>query len=318
MVFLKNHLERIEKDTVQSLKSKKRLQESTNRASERVPFPTSHLQLALAHARNSRVKNEILLNMNKQHVTLLVLLDLSAAFDTTDHCILPERLKSGFGIRGTALSWFASYLNNRSQQILIDGSLSMNFELSCGVPQGSCLGSLLFVLYASKIFQIVDKHLPGIHCYAEDNQLYLFFCPNASVNHEVALARMESCIDDIRNWMLNDKLKLTPLLMELHWLPIELRIEFKIILIVFKIFKGLAPSYLSSLITRKPESRYNLRNSCDKTLLSYPSFKSKATIGDRAFIFAAPKLWNNLPRDIRESSSINSFKSKLKTFLFKK
>ena len=126
----------------------------------------------------------------------------------TWHCILPERLKSGFGIRGTALSWFASYLSNRSQQILIDGSLSMNFELSCGVPQGSCLGSLLFVLYASKIFQIVDKHLPGIHCYADDSQLYLSFCPNASVNQDVALARMESCIDDICNWMLNDKLKL--------------------------------------------------------------------------------------------------------------
>ena len=106
--------------------------------------------------------------------------------------------------------------------------------------------------------------------------------------------------------------------MELHWLPIKLRIQFKIVLIVFKIFKGFAPSYLSSLITRKPESRYHLRNSRDKTLLSYPSFKSKATLGDRAFMFAAPKLWNNLPRNIRESSSINSFKSKLKTFLFKK
>ena len=106
--------------------------------------------------------------------------------------------------------------------------------------------------------------------------------------------------------------------MELHWLSIKLRIQFKIVLIVFKIFKGFAPSYLSSLITRKPESRYNLRNSRDKTLLSYPSFKSKATLGDRAFMFAATKLWNNLPRDIRESSSINSFKSKLKTFLFKK
>ena len=104
--------------------------------------------------------------------------------------------------------------------------------------------------------------------------------------------------------------------MELHWLYIKLRIEFKIVLIVFKIFKGFAPSYLSSLVTRKPESRYNLRNSRDKTLLSYPSFKS--TLGDRAFMLAAPKLWNNLPRDIRESSSINSFKSKLKTFLFKK
>ena len=130
------------------------------------------------------------------------MLDLSAAFDTIDHCILQGRLKSGFGIHGTALSWFASYLSNRSQQIIIDGSLFMNFELTCGVPQGSCLCPLLFVLYARKIFQIVDKHLPGIHCYADDSQIYLFFCPNASVNQEVALARMESCIYDIRNWML--------------------------------------------------------------------------------------------------------------------
>ena len=133
-----------------------------------------------------KVKNEILLNMNKQHVSLLVLLDLRAAFDTIDHCILLDRIKSGFGIHGTALSWFACYLSNRCQQILIDGSLSMNFELTSGVPQGSCLCPLLVVLYASKIFQIVDKHLPGIHCYADDSQLYLSFCPNASVNQEVA------------------------------------------------------------------------------------------------------------------------------------
>ena len=111
---------------------------------------------------------------------------------------------------------------------------------------------------------------------------------------------------------------INPLLMELHWLYIKLRIEFKIVLIVFKIFKGFAPFYLSSLITHKPKSRYNLRNSRDKTLLSCPSFKFKASLGDQAFMFTAPKLWNNLPRDIRESSSINNFKSKLKTFLFKK
>ena len=83
---------------------------------------------------------------------------------------------------------------------------------------------------------------------------------------------------------------ITPLLMELHWLPINLRIESKIVLIVFKIFKGFALSYLSSLITRKPESRYNLTNSRDKALLSYPSFKFKATLVDQAFMFAAPRL----------------------------
>ena len=83
---------------------------------------------------------------------------------------------------------------------------------------------------------------------------------------------------------------ITPLLIELHWLPINLRIESKIVLIVFKIFKGFALSYLSSLITCKPESRYNLRNSRDKILLSYPSFKFMATLGDQAFMFVAPRL----------------------------
>ena len=90
------------------------------------------------------------------------------------------------------------------------------------------------------------------------------------------------------------------------------------LLIVFKIFKGLAPSYLSFLITPKPVSKYNLRSSSDSTLLSYPNVKSKATLGEWAFLFAAPKLWNAVPRFIRESISIYTFKRKLKTHLFKK
>ena len=96
--------------------------------------------------------------MNRQHVTLLVLLDLSAAFDTIDHGILPERLRSAFGVRDTALSWFASYLSGRTQQVSIDGTLSTKLKLECGVPQSSCLGLLLFVVYASKIFAIVGNH----------------------------------------------------------------------------------------------------------------------------------------------------------------
>ena len=85
-----------------------------------------------------------------------------------------------------------------------------------------------------------------------------------------------------------------------------------------KIFKGLATSHLIFLITPKPVSKYNLRSSIDSTLLSYPNVKPKATLGERAFLFAAPKLWNAVPRFIRESISIDTFKRKLKTHLFQK
>ena len=109
---------------------------------------------------------------------------------------------------------------------------------------------------------------------------------------------------------------ITPLLVDLHWLPVKFRIEFKILLIVFKIFRGLAPSYLSFLITSKLVSKYNLRSSSDGTLLSFPNIKPKATLGEQAFVFATPKPWNVLPRFIRETNSIDSFKRQLKTYLF--
>ena len=111
---------------------------------------------------------------------------------------------------------------------------------------------------------------------------------------------------------------ITPLLVDLHWLPVKFRIEFKILLIVFKISKGLAPSYLSFLITFKPVSRYNLRSSSNGTLLSFLNIKVKATLGKRAFVFAAPKLWNALLRFIRETNCIYSFRRQLKTSLFEK
>ena len=98
-----------------------------------------------------RVKNDILLNTNKQHVTLLVLLDLSAAFDTVDHNVLLSRLHSKFGISGTALEWFRSYLNGRSQRVMVQGNLSQSLNLDFGVLQGSCLGSLLFTTLCKQI-----------------------------------------------------------------------------------------------------------------------------------------------------------------------
>ena len=155
-----------------------------------------------------KVKNDILMNMEDQCVTLLVLLDLRAAFDTVDHRILLDRLQFDFGISGTALNWFESYLSNRTQRISIDGVLSNIFNLKFGVPQGSCLGPLLFSLYASKLFKIVETHLPNPHCYADDTQLYIAFRQGNDMEEIAALTAMESCIADVSQWMHMDKLKL--------------------------------------------------------------------------------------------------------------
>ena len=146
--------------------------------------------------------------MNSQRVTLLALLDLSAAFDTVDHEILLRRLTTSFGIRGKALEWFSSYLSGRSQRILFDGVTSDNFDLRFGVPQGSCLGPLLFVVYASKLFEIVQAHVPDAHCFADDTQLYLSFNPNSPTDQAEAVCTMERCISDLRKWMYQDKLKI--------------------------------------------------------------------------------------------------------------
>ena len=80
--------------------------------------------------------------------------------------------------------------------------------LLIGVPQGFCLGLLLFSISASKVFDVIRLHLPSVHAYADDPQLYLSFCANSIDDQTAALAAMEHCISDIRSWMHHDKLKL--------------------------------------------------------------------------------------------------------------
>ena len=94
-----------------------------------------------------------------------------------------------------------------------------------------------------------------------------------------------------------------PLLRSLHWLPVKARIQVKILLITFKAIHGLAPEYLCDLLTFKT-SFYNLRSS-GSILLSIPAVRSKTTSGDRAFVVAAPKLWNSLPKELRAITNVN-------------
>ena len=91
----------------------------------------------------------------------------------------------------------------------------------------------------------------------------------------------------------------TPLLRELHWLPVRLRVGFKIVLVTFKIYHGVAPSYLKDLVSVLPDSCYQLRRNNNCILLERPRLRSKKTLGDRALSMAVPFLWNCLPLPIR-------------------
>ena len=84
------------------------------------------------------------------------------------------------------------------------GCLSDSIKLPHGVPQGSCLGPLLFTIYSSKLFEVIKDHLPVAHEYADDTQLYLSFKPDTSSSQSEAIEAMQLCIKAIRAWMTTD------------------------------------------------------------------------------------------------------------------
>lgn len=368
-----------------------------------------------------------------------MMLDLSAAFDTVSHQHLLSTLQR-LGITGTALEWFQSYLDHRSQTIYINRTRSESQHLECGVPQGSVLGPILFTLYTSSLGALLRQRDCNYHMYADDTNLYLIFEPQFLSSN---ITEMEKTADLVRGWMaLNDlkmndnktevmlitpkhlanKIKcpnlivgehevvpsscvrnlgvvmdsqasmeqhvntatkaaymhlyninrikafldkasleriihafvtskldygnallhgypaallnrlqrvqnsaarilsgqrkydhITPTLRELHWLPVEQRIKFKIAILVFKAKHQLAPGYIQDLITPYSPSR-QLR-STSQELLQVPATKS-TMVSQRAFSVAGPRLWNSLPLELRLTDDLVTFKSRLKTHLF--
>jgi Reverse transcriptase (RNA-dependent DNA polymerase) len=380
---------------------------------------------------------------NKQ-VTLLGLLDLSAAFDCVDHDILLQRLRMTFGIDGAALRWIESFLGDRTQRVSYGGQLSAAGRLSCGVPQGSVLGPLLFVLYTADLFDVIAQCGLTAHSYADDTQVYIS-APAAEAAS--AVTRFATCVERIKAWMSSNRLKLntdktqviwtgsrqqlakvnitdltllsstvafsdsvndlgvmvdgqlsmadhvaaisrscffqlrqlrvvrdslsttaaktlvnafvssrldycnsllagitsgllsrlqsvqnaaarlitrtrkfdhiTPVLRDLHWLPIRRRIDFKVATIVYKCLHGYAPPYLADdcqLVSTLPGRRH-LR-SADTGTLYVPRTRT-FTHGARAFAVTGPVTWNSLPEELRLlDSSLLDFRRKLKTYLF--
>ena len=156
-----------------------------------------------------KLSNDILWAMEKQHVTCLVALDLSAAFDTVDHPTLLSVLKHKFSIEDNALQWFDQYLRPRSFKVTINGKYSSDKDLSVSVPQGSCTGANIFNLYCSPLHEVIpsDLQLSG---FANDLSVRKSF--NASKREEElnTLTSMEACMLSIKNWMDEMRLKMNP------------------------------------------------------------------------------------------------------------
>ena len=155
-----------------------------------------------------KVHNDILSNMD-QRVELLVLLDLSAAFDTVDHEVLFRGMESSYGNLAMLYNG-RSYLEGRSQcSIFINGSYSDTLDLRFGVPQVSCLGFLLLQCTPATFLKWKKKnHFPEVHANVDDTWLYLSFSPDSPTSQVDAIYAAQNCFKDIRTWMTVDKIKL--------------------------------------------------------------------------------------------------------------
>ena len=395
-----------------------------------------------------QVKTDIMTYLHQQEGVFVVLLDLSAAFDTVEHTILLNRMASEIGLTGTALKWMESYFTGRTTKVGVNGTYSKPQSMQYGLPQGSIVGPGSFKIYIIPIGRIIRKHGLKYHLYADDIQLYISFNPSDPNSILTALAKLSACINEIRMWMTGNMLMLndskteffvavsqnnsskmppvhlqigteiikpsatvrnlgvlfdthmtmsphisglskttsfqlrnisrirrfldqdtchhvtrslilnrldycnslllgstqtdltklqrlqnwaakliycatkrdhaTPYLKKLHWLPIQERILFKILVFVYKCLNHSAPEYLAGNLHLHIPTRTGLRSSSDTTRLDeYRLFHGYLqSAADRSFYYTAPELWNKLPEALRSSCTLEIFKKELKTHIF--
>ena len=135
-----------------------------------------------------RVFNGITLAIDnhKESILIHVLLDLSSAFDTIDHNILLHRLHKRFRF------------SNRPQSVYIEGIMSSpRHYLSCGVPQGSVLGSMLFSMYVAPLEDVINSHGLNAMMFADDSQIYIFM---EERDRQIATGNLQMCVKDVMDW----------------------------------------------------------------------------------------------------------------------
>ena len=153
------------------------------------------------------VLNDVYTAGDSKRSTVVLGLDMSAAFDTISHRVLLDRLQSDFGITGVALSWIESYLSGRGQFVKIGRFSSPVTPCTSGVPQGSVLGPLLFTSYISPISDVIAQYDVSHHLFADDLQLYLSM---KALESALRLLILTDCANAVRRWFLENGLLVNP------------------------------------------------------------------------------------------------------------